>query len=107
MANMKKIVTVALAAVLAVPVSAAEEHVERVVGEILDNVAKIKSADPRISSVKVFMREGDLVCDIYVADKAYIEDDWQAVIDRINEGLSKYEKIRKYSVGDVASLLKG
>ena len=28
---------------------------------------KIKSADPRISSVKVFMREGDLVCDIYVS----------------------------------------
>lgn len=68
---------------------------------------KIKSADPRIASVKVFVREGSLVCDIYVADKAYIEDDWQAVIDRVNEGLSKFEKIRKFSVGDVGSLLKG
>ena len=73
-------------------------------GRIAD---KVKSADPRISSVKVFVRDGELTCNIFVKDKKCVEGDWQAVIDKVNADLSKYEKIRKYSVADVSTLIKG
>ena len=68
---------------------------------------KVKEADPRIASVKAYIRDDLLTCDIFVKDKSFIDDDWQAVIDRVNEDLSKYEKIRKFSVVDIGALLKG
>ena len=73
-------------------------------GRIAD---KVKSADPRIASVKVFVRDGELTCNIFVKDKESVGDDWQPVIDKVNADLSKYEKIRKYSVADVGTLIKG
>ena len=73
-------------------------------GRIAD---KVKSADPRIASVKVFVRDGELTCNIFVKDKESVEGDWQPVIDKVNADLSKYEKIRKYSVADVGTLIKG
>ena len=68
---------------------------------------KVKAADPRISSVKAYIRDEMLTCDIFVNGKENVEGDWQAVIDRVNEDLSKYEKIRKFSVVDSSALLKG
>lgn len=68
---------------------------------------KVKEADPRIASVKAYVREGTLTCDIFVKDKECIDSDWQAVIDKVNEDLSKYEKIRKFNVSDIGALLKG
>ena len=68
---------------------------------------KVKEADERIQSVKVYVRDEQLTCDIYVKDKKDIEGDWDAVIDKVNDNLSKYEKIRKYSVMDISALLKG
>ena len=68
---------------------------------------KVKEADPRIASVKAYIRDDLLTCDIFVKDKSFIEGDWQAVIDKVNEDLSKYEKIRKFSVVDIGALLKG
>ena len=68
---------------------------------------KVKEADPRIASVKAYIRDDLLTCDIFVKDKADIEGDWQSVIDKVNEDLSKYEKIRKFSVVDIGALLKG
>ena len=68
---------------------------------------KVKEADPRIASVKAYIRDDLLTCDIFVKDKADIEGDWQSVIDKVNEDLSKYEKIRKFSVVDISALLKG
>ena len=68
---------------------------------------KVKEADPRIASVKVYVRDELLTCDIFVNGKENMEGDWQAVIDKVNDNLSKYEKIRKFSVNDVSSLLKG
>ena len=44
---------------------------------------------------------------IFVNGKENVEGDWQAVIDSVNEDLSKYEKIRKFSVIDSSALLKG
>ena len=73
-------------------------------GRIAD---KVKSADPRIASVKVFVRDGELTCNIFVKDKESVGGDWQPVIDKVNADLSKYEKIRKYSVADVGTLIKG
>lgn len=68
---------------------------------------KVKEADPRIVSVKAYIRDEMLTCDIFVKSKADMEGDWQEVIDKVNEGLSKYEKIRHFSVMDIAALLKG
>lgn len=68
---------------------------------------KVKEADPRIVSVKAYIRDEMLTCDIFVKGKADMEGDWQEVIDKVNEGLSKYEKIRHFSVMDIAALLKG
>lgn len=68
---------------------------------------KVKEADPRIVSVKAYIRDEMLTCDIFVKSKADMEGDWQVVIDKVNEGLSKYEKIRHFSVMDIAALLKG
>ena len=68
---------------------------------------KVKEADPRIVSVKAYIRDEMLTCDIFVKSKADMEGDWQEVIDKVNEGLSKYEKIRHYSVIHIAALLKG
>ena len=68
---------------------------------------KVKEADPRIASVKVYIRDELLTCDIFVNGKENIEGDWQAVIDKVNDNLSKFEKIRKFSVNDIGSLLKG
>ena len=68
---------------------------------------KVKSADPRIASVKAYIRDGYLTCDIFVNGKENIEGDWQAVIDKVNADLSKFEKIRKFNVADIGSLLKG
>ncbi|MBP5276108.1 MAG: hypothetical protein J6Z07_04850, partial [Lachnospiraceae bacterium] len=68
---------------------------------------KVKEADARIQSVKVYVRDELLTCDIFVKDKKDIEGDWDAVIDKVNDNLSKYEKIRKYSVMDISALLKG
>lgn len=68
---------------------------------------KVKEADPRIASVKVYVRDELLTCDIFVNGKENLEGDWQAVIDKVNSDLSKFEKIRKFSVNDVSSLLKG
>ena len=68
---------------------------------------KVKAADPRIASVKAFVRDGELTCNIFVKAGESTGGDWQAVIDRVNEDLSKYEKIRKYSVADVSTLIKG
>ena len=68
---------------------------------------KVKKADDRIASVKVFVREGALTCNIFVKDKTMVESDWQSVIDKVNEDLSKYEKIRVFSVSDISTLLKG
>lgn len=73
-------------------------------GRIAD---KVKSADPRIASVKVFVRDGELTCNIFVKDKESLGGDWQPVIDKVNADLSRYEKIRKYSVADVGTLIKG
>ena len=68
---------------------------------------KVKSADDRIASVKSYIRDEELTCDIFVKDKSFIDCDWQAVIDSVNEDLSKYEKIRKFNVMDISALLKG
>ena len=68
---------------------------------------KVKSADPRIASVKAYIRDGYLTCDIFVNGKENIEGDWQAVIDNVNSDLSKFEMIRKFNVADIGSLLKG
>ena len=68
---------------------------------------KVKAADPRIASVKAFVRDGELTCNIFVKAGESTGGDWQAVIDRVNEDLSKYEKIRKFSVADVSTLIKG
>lgn len=68
---------------------------------------KVKEADSRIVSVKAYIRDEMLTCDIFVKSKADMEGDWQVVIDKVNEGLSKYEKIRHFSVMDIAALLKG
>ena len=68
---------------------------------------KVKSADPRIASVKAYIRDGYLTCDIFVNGKENIDGDWQAVIDKVNADLSKFEMIRKFNVADIGSLLKG
>lgn len=68
---------------------------------------KVKSADPRIASVKAYIRDCYLTCDIFVNGKENIEGDWQAVIDNVNSDLSKFEMIRKFNVADIGSLLKG
>ena len=68
---------------------------------------KVKSADSRIASVKAYIRDGYLTCDIFVNGKENIEGDWQAVIDKVNADLSKFEMIRKFNVADIGSLLKG
>ena len=68
---------------------------------------KVKSADDRIASVKSYIRDEELTCDIFVKDKSFIDCDWQTVIDMVNEDLSKYEKIRKFNVMDISALLKG
>ncbi|MCR4688538.1 MAG: AMP-binding protein [Saccharofermentans sp.] len=68
---------------------------------------KVKEADPRIASVKSYVRDGYLTCDIYVKGKEDIECDWQALIDEVNLGLAKYEKINRFSVTDISALLKG
>ena len=46
-------------------------------------------------------------CDIFVNYRESIGDDWQTVIDKVNEKLSKYEKIRSFNVMDMGALLKG
>ena len=68
---------------------------------------KVKEADPRIASVKAYIRDDLLTVDIFVKDKESMEGDWQAVIDKVNEDLSKYEKIRKFSISDISALVKG
>ena len=67
----------------------------------------VKEADPRIESVKAYVRDDLLTCDIFVKDRESMEEDWQTVIDRVNENLSKYEKIRRFNVMDIGALLKG
>ena len=61
MESKKKIITVALVAGLAVSASAAEEHVDRVVGEILGNVAKIKSVDPAAVPMAFWDFDGTII----------------------------------------------
>ena len=67
----------------------------------------MKSAERRRASVKAYIRDGYLTCDIVVNGKENIEGDWQAVIDKVNSDLSKFEMIRKFNVADIGSLLKG
>lgn len=70
-------------------------------------IDKVKEADSRIVSVRAYIRDSFLTCDIYVNGKENMEGDWQAVIDKANKKLSKYEKIRKFSINDKSSFWKG
>jgi len=68
---------------------------------------KVMEASSDISSVKAYMRDGYLTCDIYVDGKDKLDRDFRQVIDKVNMGLSKFEKIRKFNVMDKSALLKG
>ena len=70
-------------------------------------IDKVEAADPRIVSARVYNRDGFLTCDIYVNGKENMEGDWQLVFDKINSNLSKYEKIRKFSINDKSTFWKG
>lgn len=70
-------------------------------------IDKVEAADPRIVSARVYNRDGFLTCDIYVNGQENMEGDWQLVFDKINSNLSKYEKIRKFSINDKSTFWKG
>ena len=59
-------------------------------------------------AVKVYMR-GDLLCtDIYVNDSNAPKDEaeWEGLIGKVNENVSKFERIGKYNIISSSQMLK-
>lgn len=64
--------------------------------------SRVRELSPEITSVKVFVREGRLCCDIY----ANSEIDLDPLIADLNGRLPKYEKINSYKLLDSRRLMK-
>ena len=66
--------------------------------------SRVKALSPLISSVKVYVRDGLLSCDIYTDSD--LTSDIDDLIEGLNDALPNYERIRKYNVKDRGGLLK-
>ena len=69
---------------------------------------RVSGLHDKIKSVKVYIRDNELTCDIYIAavpDDA-LEKDFEKLIAGMNEEVSKYEKVQKYNLYNADRLLK-
>ena len=69
---------------------------------------RVKEIHGCVASVKVYMR-GDLLCtDIYVKDSEAPSDPsvWDGLIEKLNENVSRYERIGKYNIVSSSQMLK-
>ena len=79
-------------------------------GENISSAAlsrKVKAIHGGIKSVKLYVRDNVLTADIYLSENAFIdEDEGQALMEKLNDSLPKYERIVKYNFLSAALLLK-
>ncbi len=66
--------------------------------------SRVKDLSPDIKQVKVYVRDGDLTCDIYAPKDS--SEDYDKLIADLNETLPKFERIKAFTVMDVAGLIK-
>ena len=64
--------------------------------------SKVRELSPAIASVKVYVREGRLCCDIYTTGPLDIDP----LITSLNTRLPRYEKISSYKLIDSRRLMK-
>ena len=77
---------------------------------------RVQGLDESIKSVKVYIRDNTLTCDIYVASESgektsagsekEISERLQNLIDAMNQQVSKYERVGKYNIYNADRLLK-
>lgn len=69
---------------------------------------KVRQMNDTIKAVKVYVQNDWLTCDIYIdtAQTTLTDADWDAMMERLNQQLPKYEQMTKYHILDVGQLLK-
>ncbi|MBR1931772.1 MAG: AMP-binding protein [Lachnospiraceae bacterium] len=69
---------------------------------------RVKGLHEGVAAVKVYVRNEQLTCDIYVDQKKTEGHmpDWDKLFEELNPTVPKYERIKKYTVYDSRNLLK-
>lgn len=67
---------------------------EKITPEIIEE--KIKKLNSIITNVKVFIRQGKLVANVYIKEETNI--DWKILFNSLNETLPKYERIKEFEI---------